>query len=84
MITDSQMVKEAGLMKVVLAAKTTPPIPAQVAPRAKALSLVRVLLMPMAWQAISSSRRAIQARPMRESCRRRTTKIVNSARRIIR
>ena len=33
---DSQMVKLAGLIKVVLAAKTTPPIPAQVAPRAKA------------------------------------------------
>ena len=37
MITDSQMVKLAGLIKVVLAANTTPPMPAQVAPRAKAL-----------------------------------------------
>ena len=36
MMMDSQMVKLAGLMKVVLAANITPPMPAQVAPRAKA------------------------------------------------
>ena len=75
--------KLAGLTNVVLAAKTTPIMPAQVAPRAKAVSLVRVLSMPIAWQAISSSLKAIQARPIRECCRRLTTKIVKSTKAIM-
>ncbi len=48
MIADSMKVKLAGLMNVVLAAKTTPAMAAQVAPSAKAISLVLVLSMPMA------------------------------------
>jgi len=83
MMMDSHSVKLAGLIKVVLAANTTPAIPAQVAPMANALSLVLVLSIPMAWQATSSSRRAIQALPIRESCSRRTTKMVARARSII-
>ena len=42
---------------------------------AKASSFMRVVLMPMARAAISSSRIASHARPMRESCRRRFTTI---------
>ena len=40
---------------------------------AKASSLMLRVLMPMALAAISSSRMASQARPMREFCRRRHT-----------
>lgn len=51
-------VKLEGLMNDVFAANSTPPNPAQHAPRAKALSFAVTLFMPMASQAISSSRRA--------------------------
>ena len=40
-------VKVPGNEKVVFAANTTPPMPAQVAPRAKARSLVLALSMPI-------------------------------------
>ena len=83
-IADSMKVKLAGLMKVVFAAKMTPTIPAHVAPRAKAVSFVRVLSIPIASQATSSSRSAIQALPIRESRRRFTTKIVKRHRIIMR
>ena len=58
-----------ALMAPVLgrASTDTPP---NDAPMAKAMSLRLRVLMPMALAAISSSRMAIQARPMRESCRR--------------
>ena len=46
---------------------------AERAPMAKASSLMLRVLMPMALAAISSSRMASQARPMREFCRRRHT-----------
>jgi len=65
-------------MNVVLAARMHPTNPAHVAPRAKAMSLVFVLSMPMAWQAISSSRSAIQALPMREFLSLPTTTMVKS------
>jgi hypothetical protein len=42
------------------------------------------LSMPMAWQATSSSRRAIQALPILESCSRLTTKMVARLMAIIR
>ena len=48
MSTDSQKEKLGGLINVLLAAKTTPAMLAQVAPRAKAMSLVLVLSTPMA------------------------------------
>jgi len=44
------------------------------------MSFVFVLSIPMAWQAISSSLRAIQALPMRESRSRPTTKTVKQTR----
>jgi hypothetical protein len=47
-MADSRKVKLAGLMKVVLAAKRTPAIPAHVAPKAKAVSFVLVLSIPAA------------------------------------
>ncbi|BAU82469.1 two component transcriptional regulator, winged helix family [Streptomyces laurentii] len=52
---------------------TVPATPARVAPRAKAMSLTRKPLMPMAVAAVSSSRMATQARPMRESWARLKT-----------
>ena len=54
----SMKVNEAGLMNWVLAAKRTPAKPAHAELRAKAVSLTRVRLMPMASEAISSSRMA--------------------------
>ena len=75
-MADSMKVKLAGLMKVVLAAKMTPAKPAQQELRAKAESLTRARSMPMASQAISSSRRACRARPTREFLRRLMTMMV--------
>ena len=75
-MADSMKVKLAGLMKLVLAAKMTPAKPAQQELRAKADSLTRARLMPMASQAISSSRRACRARPTREFFRREITTMV--------
>jgi hypothetical protein len=46
-IADSRNVKLAGLTKVVLAANMTPTMPAQVAPRAKAVSFVLFCLFPL-------------------------------------
>ncbi len=48
----------------------TPDTPPKVAPMPKASSFMLRVLMPMALAAISSSRMAIQARPMRDICRR--------------
>ena len=75
-MADSMKVKLEGLMKVVLAAKMTPANPAQHEPSANAESLTRVMSMPMASQAISSSRRAWRASPTREFFRREMTATV--------
>ena len=72
-------VKLSGLMKPCRVAKNEPAKPANMAPSAKAVSLVLVGLMPSALQAISSSRSASQARPIGSRRRRSTTKLVNSA-----
>lgn len=57
--------------------------PARDAPRAKARRRRRKLLMPMAIAAVSSSRMAIQARPMREAAARRKTRTTKAVTRII-
>src|SRR5437879_4427628 len=59
---DSWKVKDSGLMKPCLVAKNAPAKPPNMAPVAKAVSLVVVVLMPSARQATSSSRSASQAR----------------------
>ena len=61
---------------------STPDTPPKVAPMPKASSFRLRVLMPMALAAISSSRMAIQARPMRERSRRWqiTTLRITSAR----
>ena len=66
---DSHRVKLAGLMKVVLAANTTPANPAQVAPREKGheLGLALVDAHGLAGPP-RPPRRAIQALPIREFC----------------
>ena len=56
-----------------------PATPPKDAPIAKASSFMRVVLMPIARAATSSSRIASQARPMRESCRRRFTTITTTS-----
>ena len=56
-------VKDSGLMKPWRVAKNEPAKPPNIAPMAKAVSLVLVVLMPSERQAISSSRSASQARP---------------------
>ena len=67
-------------MKPCRAAKNEPAKPPKPAPMAKAVSLVLVVLMPSARQAISSSRNASQARPMGMRRKRRVTQLVSSAR----
>src|SRR5258706_8885738 len=61
---DSMKVKLSGEMNPCRAAKNDPAKPANIAPMAKAVSLVLVVLMPSERQAISSSRSASQARPI--------------------
>ena len=63
--------EDSGEMKPCRVAKNEPAKPANIAPIAKAVSLVLVVLMPSERQAISSSRSASQARPT-GSLRRRT------------
>ena len=63
MIADSMKVKLSGVTKPWRAAKNEPAKPPNMAPMAKAVSLVLVVLMPSERQAISSSRSASQARP---------------------
>ncbi len=63
MVADSRNVKDSGEMKPCRAAKNEPAKPANIAPIAKAVSLVLVVLMPSERHAISSSRNASQARP---------------------
>jgi hypothetical protein len=62
-IADSMKVKLSGEMKPWRVAKKEPAKPPNMAPMAKAVSLVLVVLMPSERQAISSSRSASQARP---------------------
>src|SRR5262245_37780084 len=64
MTADSMKVKLSGEMKPCRAAKNDPAKPANIAPMAKAVSLVLVVLMPSERQAISSSRKASHARPI--------------------
>src|SRR5215468_1459815 len=61
---DSMKVKLSGEMNPCRAAKNDPAKPANIAPMAKAVSLVLVVLMPSERQAISSSRKASHARPI--------------------
>jgi len=68
---DSRKVKESGAATLTTCASTVPAAPARVAPRAKASSFRRVVLMPVAAAASSSSRIATHARPIRDSDNRR-------------
>src|SRR6185312_7133721 len=61
---DSMKVKDSGFTKPWRAAKKAPPKPANMAPMVKAESLIVVGVRPSERQAISSSRRASQARPI--------------------
>ena len=58
------------------------PTPAKLAPRANARSFVRTVLTPIISAAVSSSRIAPQARPMRERSRLRATTIAMTTRAI--
>ena len=66
-------------MKPWRVAKNEPAKPPNIAPMAKAVSLVVVVLMPSERQAISSSRIASQARPTGSRRRRSVTQLVSSA-----
>src|SRR5213075_1862799 len=77
-ITDSTRMKLSGEMKAWMAANMPPARPPKLAPIANASSFRLRVLMPMARAAISSSRIASQARPMREFCSRRLTTITAS------
>ena len=76
---DSKKVKLSGLTKNCRTAKKEPAKPANIAPIAKAVSLVFVGLMPSARHAVSSSRSASQARPMGRRRKRMVKKLVMSA-----
>ena len=78
-VADSMKVKDSGEMKPCRAAKNEPAKPPNIAPMAKAVSLVLVVLMPSERQAISSSRSASQARPTGSRRSRTVTKAVSSA-----
>ena len=64
-ITDSCRLNDSGEMKPWKLANITPETPPKVAPMPNASSFRLRVLMPIALAAISSSRIAIQARPMR-------------------
>ena len=70
---DSTRTKLSGEMKACMAENMPPARPPKLAPMANASSFRCVVSMPMARAAVSSSRIASQARPMREFCRRRLT-----------
>ncbi len=70
----------SGVAVCSLATKNTPVIPANAAPIANAISLNRTGSTPIADAAVSSSRIAIQARPMRLSRKRIDVKISNAIR----
>jgi len=76
---DSRKVKLSGLTKPWRTAKNEPAKPPNIAPMEKAVSLVLVVLIPSDRQAISSSRRASQARPTGSLRRRSVTKAVRKA-----
>ena len=81
---DSPKTKDSGLMNPWRVAKKAPAKPPNMAPMAKAVSLVLVVLMPSERQAISSSRIASQARPIGRRRSRSVTQLVRSARARIR
>ncbi len=64
MTADSRKTKLSGETKPWRAAKNEPAKPPNIAPVAKAVSLVATVLMPSDRQAISSSRSASHARPI--------------------
>src|SRR5262245_13367520 len=78
-IADSWNTKDSGLINPCRVAKNEPAKPPNIAPIAKAVSLVLVVFMPSDRQAISSSRRASQARPIGRRRSRTVTKAVSSA-----
>ncbi|MCY1177813.1 hypothetical protein D9M71_677650 [compost metagenome] len=73
MIADSMKVNDSGVTRPWRAAKKLPAKPAKQAPRVNAESLITVGFRPSARQAISSSRRASQARPIGMRSRRLIT-----------
>src|SRR5690606_28292165 len=77
---DSRKVKDSGFTRPWRAAKNAPPKPAKTAPMVKADSLMLVGFRPRERHAISSSRRASQARPTGMRITRFETKSVISAR----
>src|SRR5258706_199478 len=77
-ITDSTSTKLSGEMNPWTAANMPPATPPKLAPIAKASSFIEVVSMPIARAAVSSSRIASQARPMREFCSRTLTTTIAS------
>ena len=67
MSTDSINVKLSGDTNLIFAAKRHPARPAQNAPKAEEYSLYIEVFIPMALEAISSSRIAVQALPIFEA-----------------
>ncbi len=76
---DSTSTKLSGETNPWIAENMPPATPPKLAPMAKASSFSRVVSMPVARAAISSSRTASQARPMREFCSRTLMKITASS-----
>ncbi|VVE82514.1 hypothetical protein PSP31120_03638 [Pandoraea sputorum] len=76
---DSQKVNDSGETKPWNAENMPPATPPNDAPIANASSLMLRVLMPIALAAVSSSRTAIHALPMRECCRRTHTNAIRTA-----
>ena len=79
MMALSRKLKLSGLTKPWRTAKNEPAKPPNMAPSAKAVSLVTVVSIPSERQAISSSRSASQARPIGRRRRRSVTRLVSKA-----
>jgi len=75
---DSIRLKLSGLTKPWNPANSAPDAPPNIAPIANASSFILRVLMPIAPAAISSSRIAIQARPMRDLSSRCETSITSA------
>ena len=70
---DTRILKELSKTDPTFAAKIAPENEARIAPTTNACSLEFTVLMPMASATDSSSRTAIQARPIREFSSRQLT-----------
>ena len=79
---DVEKAKKSDVVAPRYEAWNAPATPAKLAPSANARSFVRTVLTPIISAAVSSSRMAIQARPIRECSRLRATRMASRSRKM--